>query len=171
MSMVKYIVTLCLITWLAFILLMPKVALYYKLEEQLHMQDIALNEEVIEEGLFTLELKNVSVYVKGIPLAHIEDVTIFTLLFYSSIEVKGLEMDDSLKNMVPKETEEALLQHFVWDPFSLAVEAVGSFGAAQGSIDLKERNVHLDFNESKHIQMLKPKLQKSEKGWVYETSF
>jgi len=171
MSMVKYVLTLCLITWFALIALMPKVAIYYKLEEQLHTQDIVLNEASVEEGLFTLELKNVSVYVKGIPIASIEEVTIFTLLLYSSIEVKGVEIDDSLKHMVPKETEEALFRHSLLDPFSLSVEALGSFGAMQGSIDLKERNVYLDFNESKHIQMLQPKLQKSEKGWIYETSF
>jgi hypothetical protein len=51
------------------------------------------------------------------------------------------------------------------------VDAQGSFGGMTGAIDLNARKIHLDFNESKHIEMLKPQLKKSEKGWTYETSF
>ncbi|RLA71097.1 MAG: hypothetical protein DRG09_01250 [Epsilonproteobacteria bacterium] len=171
MSMVKYILTLCMVIWLALVILMPKEELYYKLEETLHSQEIALNEEVIDEGLFGLSLKNVSVYVKGINVANIEEVNLFTILFYSYIEVKGLRIDDSLKTMVPQETQKAVLEHSVMAPFSVSVEAEGSFGTMDGKIDLNERKVHLDFNESKNIAMLKPQLKKNEKGWVYETSF
>lgn len=171
MSMVKYILTLCVVIWLAFVILMPKQELYYKLEETLLTQEIALNEEKIDEGFFGLSFKNVSVYVKGINVANIEEVNVFTVLFYSSIEVKGLRMDDSLKAMVPQETQKAILTHSVMAPFSVSVEALGSFGAMDGKIDLHERKVYLDFNESKKLDMLKPQLKKSEKGWVYETSF
>lgn len=171
MSMVKYILTLSVVIWLAFLVLMPKQELYYKLEETLLSQEVALNEEEIEESFFRLSLKNVSVYVKGINVANIEEVNLFTLLFYSCVEVKGLKMDDSLKTMVPQETEKAVLRHSVIAPFSVSVEALGSFGSMAGKIDLNARKVYLDFNESKKLEMLKPQLKKSEKGWVYETSF
>ena len=38
MSMVKYILTLCVVIWLALLVLMPKQELYYKLEETLLFQ-------------------------------------------------------------------------------------------------------------------------------------
>ena len=168
MSMVKTILTLCVVIWLALVILMPKQELYYKLEEALLTQEITLNEAEIEEGFFGLSLKNVSVYVKGIYVASIEEINLFTLLFYSSAEVKMLHIDDSLKTMVPQETQKAVLVHSLTAPFSVSVEALGSMN---GAIDLNERKVHLDFNESKNIAMLKPQLKKGEKGWVYETSF
>ena len=171
MSMVKYILTLSVVIWLMLVILMPKQELYYKLEEALHSQEIALNEVEIEESLFGISLKNVSVYVKGINVASIEEVKLFTLIFYSSVEVKELHMDDSLKNMVPQETQKAVLRHSVMAPFFVSVEALGSFGSMSGEINLNERKVHLDFNESKKLDMLKPQLKKGEKGWVYETSF
>lgn len=171
MSVVKTILTLCVIIWLALLVLMPKQELYYKLEETLLSQEIALNEEVIDEGFFGLSLKNVNVYLKGINVANIEEINLFTLLFYSSVEVKGLHMDDSLKTMVPQETEKSVLGHSVMAPFTVSVEALGSFGSMTGEIDLKTRKVHLDFNESKKLDMLKPQLKKGEKGWIYETSF
>jgi len=169
--MVKTILTLSLVIWLALVILMPKQELYYKLEEILFAQEIVFNEEEIEEGFFGLSLKNVSVYVKGINVANVEEVNLFTLIFYSSVEVKELRMDDSLKSMVPQETQKAILRHSVIAPYSVSVEALGSFGSMVGKIDLNERTVHLDFNESKNIAMLKPQLKKGEKGWNYETSF
>jgi len=169
--MVKKSVLVLLVTWLAIVILMPKQEIYYKLEEALDSYEIRLNEEKKSEGLFSLNLKGVTVYVKGINVATIDEVNFFTLLFYSSVELRSLLVDDSLKTMIPQETTSAVLEHSILSPLDVSVMASGSFGALTGNIDLNERTVHLDFNESKNIQMLKPSLKKSEKGWVYETSF
>jgi|GEM_PF-1288561 len=171
MQMVKKSIIVFVIAWIAIIVLMPKQELYYKLEEELSKHEVILNEEEIDEGLFSLKLKQVTVYFKGINVATIEEMKIATLLFYSCMKVKSLQIDDSLKNMVPQHTQEAKATHAVWDPLEVSVEASGSFGAMAGSLDLAERNVRLDFNESKHLEMLKPQLRKEEKGWVYEASF
>ncbi len=171
MQMVKKSVLVLLVTWLAIVILMPKQELYYKLEEALDSYEITLNEEKKNEGLFSLSLKGVTVYVKGINVATIDEINLFTLLFYSSVELRSLLLDDSLKTMIPQETTSAVLKHSILSPLDVSVAASGSFGSLMGNIDLNERTVHLDFNESKNIQMLKPSLKKSEKGWVYETSF
>ncbi len=95
----------------------------------------------------------------------------FTVLFYSRMELQSLHVDDSLKTMVPQETQKAVITHSIFSPLGVFVEASGSFGAMAGAIDLSDRKVHLDFNESKNIEMLRSRLKKDEKGWVYETSF
>jgi hypothetical protein len=157
--------------WLAIVVLMPKQEIYYKLEEELAKQDIILNEAKISEGLFSLTLTEASMYYKGINVATIDEVSFCTLLFYSSMELQSLHMDDSLKAMIPQITKEAHLSHSILSPLDVMVEASGPFGSMKGKIDLSERKVHLDFNESKNIEMLKPQLKKDEKGWFYETSF
>jgi len=171
MQMVKKSVLALVLIWLAIVILMPKQEIYYKLEEALDSYEVRLNEEKKSEGLFSLNLKGVTVYVKGINVATIEEVNFFTLLFYSSVEVQSLVVDDSLKTMIPQETRSAVLKHSISFPLDVSVAASGSFGALTGNIDLNERTVHLDFNESTKLQMLKPSLKKSEKGWIYETSF
>jgi hypothetical protein len=171
MQMVKKSFIVLLVTWFAILLLMPKQEFYYKLEEELAKQEIIFNEGKMKEGFFSLNLEQVTVYFKGIPVATIEEVNLFTLLFYSTVELQALHVDDSLKTMVPQETQKALIRHSIIAPLELFVDASGSFGAVTGNIDLSERTVRLDFNESKNIEMLKPQLKKEEKGWVYETSF
>lgn len=171
MQMVKNSFMILVVAWLAILVLMPKQEFYYTLEEALAKHEIAFNEEKINEGLFSLGLEQVSVYFKGIKVATIKEVTFCTLLFYTSIELQSLHMDDSLKSMVPQDTQKAILSHSILSPLDLMVDANGSFGLMSGRIDLTDRKVHLDFNESKNIEMLKPQLKKDEKGWVYETSF
>ena len=171
MQMVKKSFIVLIVAWLGILVLMPKQEIYYKLEEELAKQEIKLNEEKVDEGIFSLTLNQVSVYYKGINVATIEEVSLCTVLFYSSLELRSLQMDDSLKTMVPEETKKALLSHSILSPLNISVDASGSFGSMVGKIDLGERKVRLDFNESKNIEMLKPQLKKDEKGWFYETSF
>ncbi len=171
MQMVKNFFIALLVVWLSLVILMPKKALYYKLEEVLETQSIKINEKKIEEGLFSLTLYGVDVYVKGIKLATIEKVNFFTLLLYTRMDIETLTLDDSLKNMTPTEISEVVASHGIWMPLKINIYAEGSFGKAEGHINIDEKNMRLDFNESKGIEMLKPNLKQDEKGWYYETSF
>ena len=171
MQMVKKILIMIGLVWLALLVFMPKQELYYKLEEILEKQSIVINEKQKDEGLFSLTLHQVDVYVKGIKLATIEKVDFFTLLFYSSVTCEDVILDDSLKMMVPTQITTVKATHNILFPLNINLNAQGPFGNAEGSVDLSNRSVRLDFNESKGIEMLKPSLKQDEKGWYYETSF
>jgi hypothetical protein len=171
MQMVKNSLIALIVVWLGILVFMPKQEFYYKLEEELSKHEIKLNETNINEGLFSLNLKQVTVYFKGINVATIEEVNLFTLLFYNSIELQSLTVDDSLKKMLPQAIHKAVAKYSILSPLEVSLDATGSFGSAAGNIDLNEGKVRLDFNESKNIEMLKPQLKKDDKGWYYETSF
>ncbi len=171
MQMVKKIFIALFIIWFGLLVFMPKQEMFYKLEKELEKQEIKINEKSLEEGLFSLKVKEASVYVKGIPLATIEEITLFTLLFYTKVELHSLLLDDSLKGMVPQHMDRAILSHSIISPSMAAMYAQGSFGTVEGNIDLKERVLRLDFNGTKEIEMIKSQLKKDEKGWYYETSF
>ncbi len=171
MQMVKKIFIALFIVWFGLLLFMPKQEMYYKLEKELEKQEIEINEKSIEEGLFSLTVKQASVYIKGIPVATIEELKFFTLLFYTKVELDTLLLDDSLKAMAPQQTDKATLSHSLISPLDTSIHAEGSFGGIEGSVELKERKLHLDFNETKEIEMIRSQLKKDEKGWYYETSF
>jgi predicted ribosome-associated RNA-binding protein Tma20 len=67
--MVKKILVSLLLVWGALILFMPKEEIYFSLERELAKQGVEINEAHIDEGLFTLKLEGVTVYVKGIEVA------------------------------------------------------------------------------------------------------
>jgi hypothetical protein len=169
--MVKKTATVLLLIWFVLVLFMPKEELYFSLEKELVKNDIELNEESRSEGVFSLRLKNVTVYVKGIPLVTVEKIDFFTLLFYTSIHFETLMIDESLKTMTPTEIEDLLISQSILAPLNLSVKAEGPFGEASGSVDLDKRMLRMDFNDTKALGMLQSKLKQGEEGWYYETSF
>ncbi len=171
MQMVKKSALIFLAVWFGVLLFMPKAEIYYTLEKTLAEQDIKLNEKSIDEGLFSLTLKDVTVYVKGIALAHIEELDFFTVLCYSSLDVHNLEVDEALHSKVPAFTKEAHFTHSIIAPLSVSVDANGSFGRVEGEMNIMDKEVHIDFVKVGNIGMIQPYLKKGEKGWFYEKSF
>jgi len=171
MQMVKKTIVIIFVAWFAILLLMPKEEMYYKMEKFLATQDIKLNEKSIEEGLFSLEVKDITVYVKGIALAHIDEIDFFTLLIYNVFNVNKVIVDEVLQSKLPAKTEKVSFKYTVFSPSSVSIDANGTFGSAEGILTLDEKKLHLDFIETQEIEILKPFLEKNEKGWFYEKSF
>ncbi|HHD79221.1 MAG TPA: hypothetical protein ENK98_06270 [Epsilonproteobacteria bacterium] len=171
MQMVKKIFIALAVIWFALLVFMPKQMLYYKLEQELANNAIKINEKSMDEGIFSFTVHQADVYAKGIKLASVEKIHFFTLLFYTKVTLEELTLDDSLKSMAPTYTKEATATYALWNPLYIGVEAKGSFGGLQGMAKLADKTLRLDFNESKGIEMLKPKLKQDKKGWYYETSF
>jgi len=169
--MVKKLVTGLFLIWFILILFMPKEELYFKVEQELVQHDIVLNEESREEGVFSLDLKNVTIYVKGIPLVTVEKISFFTFIFYHSLEFEKIYIDESLKNMTPTAIKNLRISHGIWLPQTLSLEAEGVFGEAEGIIDIESRKLRFDVNDSTSLEMIRPPLKQGEEGWYYETSF
>ena len=102
MQVVKNIFISLFIVWFAFLLFMPKQELYYALENVLLEQGIEINEKEMDSGLFSLQVKEVSVYVKGIKVATVDELNFFSLLFYNSVDIGKVKVEESLKSFAPE---------------------------------------------------------------------
>ncbi len=149
----------------------PKRELFYLLEERLMQQDIIISNEEIKAGLFTLTLRHPELYFKGIKVADIKEIRLFSLLFYTTVTVKEIKTDASLQKWVPGEINALTAGFRLWSPGNITLGALGSFGRAEGHVSLNERVIHIDLIEEKSIKALKPLLKKGAKGWYYETAF
>jgi hypothetical protein len=149
----------------------PKRELYYLLEEYLMRSDIIIDGEKIHSGLLALDLEHPVLYVKGIKVAKIGEVSFFTLLFYTKVSAKDIEPDASFRRWIPGKIDEVVLRHQVFDPLHIHLQIRGEFGTASGIISLKERKVHIDVTEQKSLGSLRSMLKKGTKGWYYESSF
>jgi len=172
MQVVKKIFIGLFVFWFALLLFMPKEELFFALEKELKHYDVVIDEERLEENLLSLNLVNAHIYVKGIEVATVEKMNIFTLLFTSNINIKALTLDDSLKSFAPQHIEVANISHSLLSPMHAHIEAKGSFGLLEGEIDLKTRTLRVDFTETTaEIAKIRANLKKDEKGLYYETSF
>jgi len=171
MQVVKNILISFFALYLGFLLFMPKEKFYYLLEKELLKHDVKLNEAEIKSSFLGLEIRDISGYVKGIHLVSIDEIKFSTTLFFSKMEITNIEVDASLAKMLPQPIESVHINHSVLSALFVNVGAKGIFGELTGEINLLERNVHVDINDTSKVPMLKPWLTKGEKGWFYEKSF
>ena len=141
------------------------------IEDQLLQYDVIINNESIEESLFSLHLKDAEIYLKGIKVATIGSIEFFTLLLYSDIAIQGLDIDSSLKKLVPAQIESIHASYIVLKPQRLSLDLNGTFGEAQGYLNINEQKIHMDLVKEGSIESLRPILKKGQDGWYYETSF
>lgn len=171
MQMVKKIILGIFFAWFALVIFMPKTELYYALEKKLEKEEIKLNEQSINEGLFSLNVNDVDIYFKGVKVATIQNLSFFTVLFYTHIEVKKLIFDKLLQNKVPKMAEKADIAYNILSPLTINIDANGTFGIVKGEVSLSSYKIHLNFIEVGKIDTIQPFLKKDAKVWFYEKSF
>jgi hypothetical protein len=171
MQMVKKAVAYTLFVLVGILVFMPKQEFYYQLEQTLSKNDIVISNETFSEGWFSLKVKNASVYVKGIKVATIDEINLFTLLFYTDVSLENIKLDESLKSLFLEKIEEIGLSYGILRPFHVNIDMKGDFDEAQGSVDLKTKNLFVNFAEVDSLGTVKRQFKKVEEGWQYETSF
>jgi len=170
MQMVKKILLVIVVIIFSIMIFAPKRELYYLLENQLIKYDIIINNEDIEEGLFLLHINHPDIYVKGIELAKIDKIDIFSLLVYSCIEADSVTTDRSLKKLIPTKVTTIKVTYQLLDPLKIALSVEGDFGKADGYLYIQEDRIRLNISKPTDIIRLKNLLQKDDKGWYYETA-
>lgn len=159
------------IVWVALFAFMPKQAFYYRLEQVLQTQGFEMSGETLDEGIFSFSVKHPSLYIKGVKVATVDQIDLFSLLFYTTLKVQDTAIDSSLRSMAPEHIGMIKASYTILSPFGVSVWATGDFGTMEGVIDLKNRKVRLDLVEEKEIAAIRSRLLKDEKGWYYEASF
>lgn len=171
MRLVKYTLLFLLTLFVGIYIFMPKTHLYYKAEELLQQKSIVIGNEKIESDLRSFRLLHPVIYFQGADLARIEAVEIKPYILINSVKFVNIEPLGVAKEFGDITIESLDMKHSLLKPFYIKVDSNGSFGVAQGFIDLKNRFVHIDITKPKKIQPLKRVLKKGEKGWYYESKF
>jgi len=172
MQMVKRIIGGFLLALVLLWLFAPKVELYYLLEKSLKERNIVISNETITDTWYGLQIENATLYVAGAKVAHVAKLNFNFFLFYNTLKIDEVKMDKSLSNMAPKEIKYFRAIYSVLNPLKVKLEAEGSFGVADGSVDLKNQKVEILFPVTKDIKTIKRFLKKDkERGWVYETNY
>jgi hypothetical protein len=172
MQMVKRIIGGFFLFILLLWLLAPKEEIYYLLEKTLKKNDIIISNETVKDKWFGLTIQNADIYVKGALMANVSELELNIFFFYNTLKVKGLTTDKVLHKDVPKNVEESSVIYSIVDPLHVKLNAFGSFGAMEGTVELLEKKISLLFPVAKDIKAFRKFLKKSETGeWKYETTY
>jgi len=168
--MVKKAILVFMVMILSLAIFSPKRELYYILEERLKQNGIIIHDEEIEDGLISLTINHPKIYVKGILIADIAKIRLWSLFFYSRVALGHIKTDSSLDRWIPSPIIKLQLSHSILNIKNISLLATGGFENVTGELSLVDKTLHIDIRDKKLIDKFKSQLKKGDKGWYYETS-
>jgi hypothetical protein len=168
--MVKKVIIVFVVTILSLAIFAPKRELYYMLEDRLKKNGIIIHNEEIEDGFISLTLNHPTIYFKGILVADIDKIKLWTVFFYSRIALGNITVNSSFSKFVPSPINKVQIAYSLANPKNLSLLITGDFENLNGNLSINDKKLHIDVTDKKLIQQFKSQLKKGENGWYYETS-
>jgi len=161
------------VLYLAIVLLMPKVNLYYTLKKFASDQKITIIQKDVSDRFFDLKISDAKLYYDGIESARIESLNILPWLFYNSLSGVNIKSGNDVKKMFDFKADEVSVVVHIINPFEVSIDAMGNFGQIWGTFFLKESKLRLICEPSstfKSSQAFRELFQKTDEGYIHESS-
>lgn len=143
---------------------MPKKSLYFTLQHFLQKEKIYINSE-INSNIISLNLKNGTIFYKGIDAIKFKYIVIYPFLLFNNIKANNINIDFENLNINNLD-----LAYSIINPLKIYIKGDSNFGKIDGVVDLVNRKIKvyiLNLNNS----TLKAILKKDKKGYFYYESF
>jgi len=171
MRLVRNIIVFLIALLAGLVLFMPKLGGYYYLEKLASQKNITIYNEEINQKIGFLKILHPIASYQGADIARASSIKVTPLIAFNQIEAKNVELVGIAKQFLNADIQNLKATHSVLKPYLIKINAIGSFGLANGYANLKQRVIHLDITEAKNITPIKKLLKRGEKGWYYESRF
>ncbi len=169
--MVKKILIVLLLLPFLLLVFAPKKELFYLLQKQLASQGVKISGGEISENPIGLNIEHPSIYFKGVKIADIDHISLWTLLAYTHGSIGKIVFDPALKSFVPPKMENISFDHIVTKPMQISVSVNDKEYIGNGAIDLKGKAVRFHFGKIPSKSPLASRLKSNKGGWDYEQRF
>lgn len=172
MQMVKRIIGGFFILIILLWLLSPKQEIYYLLEKELKKSDIIISNETIKDTWYGIKIIDADIYLKGAKMAHLSKIELNIFFLYNRLILNNIVTNKAFHNDAPKSIEEINIIYSILDPLHIKLNSIGSFGEAEGEVNIKDRIITIGFPVAKEIKPFRKFLKKDSTGeWKYETDY
>ena len=143
----------------AFVFL-PKINMYYLLEEVLLKNRIVITNENTNSGLFDLKVNNADIVYKKQSLAHVESLNFRSFIFFNNIHIYKIKLTNEKIKKIPKKIENIEFSHSVLNPLYINIQSNGRFGNLKGHIHLAQKKLVLTLKASGFMKKEYPQILK-----------
>jgi hypothetical protein len=172
--MMKKILLIVVSFALGLIFFMPKMNLYYTMENILKKEHIMIEEGSIKDRWFDLHITDATLLYDGIASVNVGDISVKPWLVYNTLSATDVAPTKQLQQMLNVQAKEVSLRYSLLDYKHVLIEANGDFGEVEGSADIFAHTIRLNLTPSeafKNSPLIGQYFQKSEEGLIYESKF
>ena len=161
-----------LFLYVGLVLFMPKVNLYYTLENFAKKELIEIKEGSLKDRWLDLDIKEAVVSYDGIASVQADEVKISPWIFYNKVTALGVAPTKEVEKLFDARADEVILTYSVLDYKHIMISAHGNFGEIEGTLDMFAQKMRLILDPSekfKNNTLVKQYFKKEEEGLVYES--
>jgi hypothetical protein len=174
MRMLKFLLYI-VITLLALIVLAPKKNLYYLFEDKLNKHNILITSTKVEERLFGVTIRDVTLSYRSNNIAKIGQIDISLFIVWNSIRASQIELDETIALLVPKTLEYMDATYNLITLFIIDFDSENEIGVFNGKVDLKGSKIFVELaatdQAKKKYQMLLNNMRYSNGIYRYAYSY
>lgn len=157
------------------IVFLPKINLYYAAEKLMAKQSISISDETLSDTGVSFHIENARVLFDKLLVAQVQKISLNPWLFYSSVRIDGIRVNEAFADFLPAEIQKVELKHWIFNPLHLTLRAQSEEGFFYGDVDLLKRSlqIHLRLDKAgeKKYQAMLGRLISEEGGYRYEYQF
>ncbi len=168
----KKIVLIVSLFYLGFVLFMPKINLYYTLENIAKKEHIMIEEGAIKDRWVDLHIEDATLFYDGIASLKAREMTLLPWIVYNKITLKDVTPAKAVEKMLQTKAEEVTLTYSLLSYKAIMIAAHGDFGELDGTLNLLEQKIRIVLHPSnafKNHQIVREYFKKQEEGFVYES--
>lgn len=136
MKTMKYLFYTCIFV-ISIAVFIPKLNLYYFIENQLSKESIVLNNEKISQNLFTVNINEIDVYLYDKKYVKIEYLKSEIFGFKNSFQIEEFYFFNKNKKIIDR----LIINHNIFIPTTLEIQLEKSSNKIRGKIDLLSRKI------------------------------
>lgn len=160
---------------LALFVFLPKEGAYNLLEKELAKNKIVISDEKRVNKPLVFKIEDSKLYYDGIEVANTSEVSFFSALFFTKLEVNNVKLLDSFKTFAPSPITNITIQHSIMKFDKVEISANGLFGSLNGEVDLLNQKIFIELNASSKMKNSYSKLllnMRRENGrYIYEYKY
>jgi hypothetical protein len=154
----------------------PKLQLYFALEKQMQSLNIKISQERVNDQGLTLALQEGSLYYSDLLVGQFETVSLLPALVFNRVNIERFAFSEEMNRFAKGAIHNVNVTHHIFMPLIVHISADADMGEMRAEINLKDRNVSLNFMPTEAFLKQPPfwlsKMKKSEEGgYAFETTY
>lgn len=138
---------------ISIMLFLPQKNIFYIVENFLEKNQTYISNEIIEQKLFGLDIKNIEIIFEDIKIGNIQDIQMNFLGFYNKITINKTIIKAGNLTFIPKNINIVEAKYSILSPLKILLYSESDLGIINGFISMNDQKLFLELRPNKDAKM------------------
>lgn len=138
---------------ISMMIFLPQKNIFYIAEKFLAKNQTYISNEIIEQKLFGVDIKNMEIIFEDINIGNIQNIQMNFLGFHNKIVINKMVVKAGNFTFIPKNIDIVEATHSILSPLKILLYSQNDLGIINGFISLNDQKIFLELRPSKDAKV------------------